>query len=62
MTVVEAVGARLSGQASAETLVSRKMSLAWARVEVLQPLMAMSVALRRLRVGSRRRSSSVSPL
>jgi hypothetical protein len=45
MTVVEAVGARLSGQASAETLVSRKMSLACARVEALQPLMVIRAAV-----------------
>lgn len=62
MTVVEAVGARLSGQASVETLVSRKMPPAWARVEVEQPERVMRVAESRFRVGRRRRSSSVSPL
>ena len=53
MTVVEAVGARLRVQASEETLASRKMSLRLARVEVLQPQMAISVASRRLSVGIR---------
>jgi len=60
--VVEAVGARLRGQASMETLVSRVMRLAWARLEAGAPQKVIRGVPRRLRVERRCRISGVSPL
>ena len=62
MDVVEAVGARFSTQASRSTLQSSATSLAVARVEDRLQQKLIRASPLRLRVASRRRISSVSPL
>ena len=59
--VVLAVGARLSGQASAGTLTSRCTSASRASVEAGLPVMAMRRASIRLKSGRMVSSSTVSP-
>ena len=58
---VLAVGARLSGQASRTTLVSRRASASWPRVDSGFPVTAMRRAPRRLTGGRIARISLVSP-
>ena len=60
--MVLAVGTRFIGQASFETPQSSTTVAARASVEVVSPVMAMSVAPMRFKVSSSRVSSSVSPL
>ncbi len=60
--VVEAVGARPRGQASARTSTSRCTSAAWARGERALPVSATTGEPSRFTHGTRARISSVSPL
>ena len=61
VAVVLAVGARLSGQASAGTLTSRCTSASRASVEAGLPVIAMRRASMRLKSGRIVSSSAVSP-
>ncbi len=61
MAVEDEVGARLSGQASFSTEVSRVTSLKRERVEAGLPVRAMIFTSKRLMKGRRSRSSRVSP-